>query len=63
MRSCLFYKMVERQAKSWGPSDRIRIFGFQEKQAGQNANCERSTLPLSSAAEQKPGIQDRRQIR
>jgi hypothetical protein len=49
MRRYLLYKIVERQVKSWGPSDRIRIFGFQETHAGQNANCERSTLPLRSA--------------
>ena len=34
MPRCLLYKIVERQAKCWGPSDRIRIFGFQETQAG-----------------------------
>jgi hypothetical protein len=46
----LLYKIVERQVKSWGHSDRIRIFGLQETQAAQNANCERSTfLEISNA--------------
>jgi hypothetical protein len=63
MRRCLLYKIVERQVKSWGPGDRIRIFGFLRDPGRSKRELRALDVAPEISGRTETGIQDRRRIR